>query len=132
MHPEFVHFLAKERIAQIEQHAAASARIAEARAARSEPHAPAVAIRTCRVDDAEALDLLAALEGRGRPRGSFLVAEVAGAIVAAVPLDDDDAPLADPFRPTENVIALLELRAAQIRKAERRRLRLGLRRPASA
>jgi hypothetical protein len=63
------------------------------------------------------------------PAGTVLVAEVRGELWAAVPVGGGSA-IADPFRPTADVVALLELRAAHLRTGRaggRRRGRLLLR-----
>ena len=72
-----------------------------------------VALRLCRIDDDPALERLALLEGRLLPQGRFVVAEVNGALVAAVPLHGGAA-FADPFEPTAHLLPLLRLQAAQL------------------
>lgn len=72
-----------------------------------------VALRLCRIDDDPALERLALLEGRLLPQGRFVVAEVDGALVAAVPLHGGAA-FADPFEPTAHLLPLLRLQAAQL------------------
>jgi hypothetical protein len=67
--------------------------------------------------DADELDRLAQLDSRRAPRGVVLVAEVGGELWAAVSLDDMHA-VADPFRPTGELVALLVARARQLRRAE--------------
>jgi hypothetical protein len=53
------------------------------------------------------------------PTLPLLGAEVAGRLVAAVRLDGDDAEaVADPFVPTEAAVAMLRLRAGQLRGVE--------------
>jgi hypothetical protein len=80
---------------------------------------------------------LAALDSASPPRGPALVAEADAHMLAALPLGSG-RPIADPFEPTAEVLALLELRAAQLRTpdatARRRggRLRSLLRAPARA
>nr|MDQ4041999.1 hypothetical protein [Actinomycetota bacterium] len=69
-----------------------------------------VTIRRSRPSDEARLRRVAALDSRPAPAGPALVAEVDGEIVAAVPLDGGP-PVADPFRPTADLVALLELRA---------------------
>lgn len=64
--------------------------------------------------DQPALERLAMLDSRPMPAGSFLLAEVDGELVAAVPLDSNDEPLSDPFRPTANLRELLRLQAAHV------------------
>jgi hypothetical protein len=71
-------------------------------------------VRAATARDGEAVRLLAALEGVPMPRGLVLVAEVGGNVLAALPLDGGRA-LADPFRRTQHLVALLELRAKQLR-----------------
>jgi hypothetical protein len=64
------------------------------------------------------------------PRGVVLLAEVQGELWAAVSVDDGHA-VADPFRPTGEIVALLEARAGQLRHVERHRtLRFARFRPA--
>jgi hypothetical protein len=76
-----------------------------------------ILIRYSREDDRLALERLAALDSRMLPKGSFLVAEVDGQLVAAAPLDVDAEPLSDPFLPTANVRELLKLRARHVRRS---------------
>ena len=84
----------------------------------AEPSATLV-LRLCCVGDDEALEQLAALDGRPLPRGRMIVAEVDGQLVAARPLEGG-AVLADPFRSTAHLLPLLELRAKQLESATRR------------
>jgi hypothetical protein len=90
--------------------------------------APTVLIRAARGSDGAALHRLAALDSARVPAGDLLVAETDGALVAALDADTGAA-IADPFRPTSDVVRLLELRAGTLRRRERRGLpeRLGLR-----
>ena len=69
-------------------------------------------ISACR----EELERLAALSEKPAALGDWLVADVDGVPVAAVSLDDGTT-LADPFRPTKQVVSLLELRAKQVAAA---------------
>src|ERR687896_1811576 len=71
--------------------------------------------------DADELEGLAQLDSRRAPRGVVLVAEVGGELWAAVSLDDMHA-VADPFRPTGELVALLVARAGQLRRTENGRL----------
>jgi hypothetical protein len=71
--------------------------------------------------DAEELGRLAQLDSRRAPRGVVLVAEVGGELWAAVSLDDMHS-VADPFRPTGELVALLVARARQLRRSENGRL----------
>jgi hypothetical protein len=78
--------------------------------------------------DAEALRRLAQLDSAPTPAPApMLIAEVAGELRAAVPLYGG-RPLADPFRPTAELVALLTERARQIAPPQRRPTRR-LRRP---
>ena len=134
MHPAFHQVIVTDRTKEIERaaqrarlwreprqpRAAERARLwrresRQPRAAGAEP----VALRLNRVHDREALTQLAALEGRPLPPGPFVVAEVNGAVVAAMPLGPGGA-LADPFRPTAEILPLLALRAAQLSPPGRR------------
>lgn len=82
-------------------------------------------IRPARSADAAALERLAALDGAsGRPSsGRELVVERDGRLVAAVDPLAPDAPLADPFAPTADAVALLRVRAAQLAPTGGRRRR---------
>jgi hypothetical protein len=59
---------------------------------------------------------LAALDSRTLPKGSFLLAEINGELVAAAPLYVDAELLKDPFRRTANVRELLRLQAGHVGK----------------
>ena len=88
-----------------------------------------VVMRAARGSDGDALARLAALDSKRAPRGELLVAEVDGAIEAAIQ-GDDGAVFANPFAPTTGLIALLELRAGRAKRQKARRglaERLGLR-----
>ncbi|MEA2458042.1 MAG: hypothetical protein QOC95_1014 [Thermoleophilaceae bacterium] len=103
-------------------HQADLRRDAQARRARagaapgSDGVPPEVVIRTATPADGPSLAALSALDGAAAPIGPALVAEVAGAPRAVLPLDGS-RPFGDPFRPTEELVALLELRAAQLRRS---------------
>jgi hypothetical protein len=73
-------------------------------------------IRRTTPDDAVALVRLAALDSKKPFDGDALVAVVDGELLAAVSLTGDGA-IADPFRPTADVVAMLEMRAAQLATA---------------
>ena len=72
-----------------------------------------VTLRLSRTDDDDALQRLAQLETRRPAAGGHVVAEVAGEIIAALPLNGGK-PYRDPFRRTAHLLPLLELRAQQI------------------
>jgi len=71
--------------------------------------------------DAAELDRIAQLDSSRAPRGIVLVAEVGGELWAAISLDDMHA-VADPFRPTGELVALLVARARQLRRTEQDRV----------
>jgi hypothetical protein len=75
-----------------------------------------LAIRLETPDDLPALAKLAALDSAAIPRRPLLLAEAGGEVVAALPLRGG-TPIADPFRPTAEIVDLLRLRAAQLRAA---------------
>jgi hypothetical protein len=77
-----------------------------------------VVIRPSAPADRAALERLAGRDSQPVPAGRLLVAEAGGELLAAVPIAGGQ-PVADPFRPTAALIGLLELRAAQLRRAER-------------
>src|SRR5829696_1387680 len=95
----------------------------------------AVTFRHATAADHDQLVRLAALDSAAPVSGPALVAESDARIVAALPLGSGH-PLADPFEPTAELLALLELRAAQLRNGHasrpgvRERLRALLRIPA--
>jgi hypothetical protein len=82
--------------------------------------APALTLRFAGPADTDAIDRLAQLDSRRSPRGPVLVAEVGGELWAAMSLDDRHA-VADPFRPTGELVALLAERGRQLRRASRGR-----------
>ena len=82
--------------------------------------ASSVTIRLAVPADAGAIDRLAQLDSRRAPRGLVIVAEVAGDLWAAISVDDGHA-VADPFRPTGELVALLTARSRQLRRSNARR-----------
>jgi hypothetical protein len=81
---------------------------------------PAVIIRAARGPDAAALDNLARMDSQRPLTGDVLLAEQDGVIVAAVA---GDRVVADPFRPTADLVALLRVRAGRSQGARGRRAR---------
>ena len=79
----------------------------------STPVAEAVLLRRATADDAARVRLLALLDNKRLPAGPFLVAEASGEIVAARSLSTG-AVVADPFRLTSDIVAMLSLRAGQV------------------
>ncbi len=75
-------------------------------------------VRRSTPGDEAALARLAGLDSASPPRGPALIAEADSRVLAALPLGSG-RPIADPFEPTAELVALLELRRAQIESAER-------------
>jgi hypothetical protein len=85
-----------------------------------------VTVRRSTSGDESALARLATLDSASPPRGPALIAEADSRMLAALPLGSG-RPIADPFEPTAELVAVLELRRKQIESAEgvsRRRGRL--------
>jgi hypothetical protein len=81
-------------------------------------------IRRADASDASALFRLAALDSAAPPTGDHLLAEVAGELWAAVEIDSGHA-IADPFRPSAELVDLLRLQLSldgRPERAERRML----------
>jgi hypothetical protein len=98
------------------------------------PIADPVLMRRAAITDAARIRELARLEDRRQPEGPFLVAEVAGEVVAALSLSSGVV-VADPFRLTADVVAMLQLRGTQVSVADSdspRRLRPRAERPVLA
>jgi hypothetical protein len=72
-----------------------------------------ITIRLARPQDERAVADLSVLDSAERPRGDVLVAEVDGSLWAAVSLEDRQA-VADPFRPSGDLVPLLRERADQL------------------
>ncbi len=76
---------------------------------------PIIAIRKATADDVVAIRRLASLDSaRKVPGGDLLVGVVDGEIRAALPIAGGRA-IADPFHPTADLVAHLELRAERLR-----------------
>jgi hypothetical protein len=72
-----------------------------------------ITVRRSVSGDRSELERLAALDSARPPTAPALVAEVDSRMIAALPLGSG-RPIADPFELTAAVVALLELRAAQM------------------
>ena len=72
-----------------------------------------VTLRLAREHDDETLERLAELNGLARVDGPHVVAEVEGAVTAAMPVGAGPA-LGDPFRPNAHLISLLGLLRQQL------------------
>jgi hypothetical protein len=79
----------------------------------------ALTIRPADLADLAGLDRLAALDSASPPTGHVLVAEVGGELWAAVDVDSGAA-IADPFRPSGDLVELLRLHARGERRSPRR------------
>jgi hypothetical protein len=93
--------------------------LAPTKAAARDGVVPEVVIRPAAVADAAAVARLAEMSERRVPSGLVLVAEVETELVAALAVDDRTV-LADFWRPTGDIVQLLELRSEQLRTARRR------------
>jgi hypothetical protein len=76
-----------------------------------------ITIRRTGAADGESLVRLAGLDSKHVPPGNFLIAEVDGVGWAAVAIESGEV-LADPFRPTADLVQMLQLRATRIREVE--------------
>jgi len=120
MHPYFTYQLALQRVATLQREAENFRRSREAknyRRARAAAVHPPQPVRTaiqlrlsaCR----DELERLAQLSDRRLRDGDWLVADLDGVPAAAVSLDDGTT-LSDPFKPTSQLVSLLELRRKQV------------------
>jgi hypothetical protein len=73
-------------------------------------------VRRSAPSDESELTRLAALDSTRPPRGPALIVEADSRMLAALPLGAGRA-IADPFEPTAELVALLELRRAQMASA---------------
>jgi hypothetical protein len=81
---------------------------------KAAPARERVTVRHATATDEPELARLAALDSARPITGAALVAESDARIIAALPLGSG-RPIADPFEPSAELVALLELRAAQLR-----------------
>jgi hypothetical protein len=81
-------------------------------------------VRHAVASDLSELARLAALDSASPPRGPALVAEADSRMLAALPLGSG-RPIADPFEPTAEIVALLQLRAEQLTRGEGERRGFG-------
>jgi hypothetical protein len=79
-----------------------------------------ISIRRSVASDHSELTRLAALDSASPPRGPALIAEADSRMLAALPLGSG-RPIADPFEPTAEAVALLQLRAAQLERSRSER-----------
>ena len=71
-----------------------------------------VAVRSAQPSDDPALARIALLDDKPLPRGRVLVGEADGEVIAAI--GNGGLAIAHPFRPTREVVTLLELRSVQL------------------
>jgi len=123
MHSDLRMAVAAQRLAALRQEADDWRRAREAKAAKagskllpSPAETANVTLRLDRAGDLAALHQLAAMNQRRLREEAHVVAEVEGKIVGALPLAGG-VPLVDLFVRTAHLVPLLELRAAQIRRA---------------
>lgn len=83
------------------------------------PRTEPVVLRPAVAADERPLMRLAALDSARLLAGDKLVAEQGGALVAAISLYDG-ATIADPFRPTADIVTLLRVRAGRARRGRAR------------
>jgi hypothetical protein len=89
-----------------------------------------ISIRRLGTGDRAELERLAQLDSRPPPEGALLGLAVEGRLVAAMSIATGES-IADPFSRTGELRALLELRAAQLRRREHGQRRRLLPRPTS-
>src|SRR3954451_1829225 len=89
----------------------------------TETHIDGISIRRLGDNDLAAVERLAQLDSRRPPEGALLGVEIDGRLLAAISLTTGES-TADPFSRTGELRALLELRAAQLRRRENGRRRL--------
>jgi hypothetical protein len=77
-----------------------------------------ITVRYAVAADLSQLARLAELDSATPPRGPALVAEADSRMLAALPLGSG-RPIADPFEPTAEIVALLQLRAEQLSEPDR-------------
>jgi len=111
VHPVLQHQIALERMASLHRQAAAYRRARAAAAHPPQPVRASIQLRLSRCR--EELERLATLSERPVREGDWLVADVDGVPVAAMSIEDG-ATLYDPFRPTSQLVSLLELRRKQL------------------
>jgi hypothetical protein len=111
MHPELLRQVAMARVADLRRDAVRYRRAREASFHAPQPVRAAISLRlsACR----DELERLAALSERPLHDGDWLVAELDGVPVAAVSVEAGTT-VYDPFKPTSQIVSLLELRRKQV------------------
>ncbi|HLX32251.1 MAG TPA: hypothetical protein VKR79_05710 [Gaiellaceae bacterium] len=111
MHPDITLLIARDRVETLHRQAARFRRARAASAYKARPVRSAIQLRLSECRDE--LERLAALTDRTAREGDWVVADLDGRPVAAVSLEDGST-LYDPFKPTKQVVSLLELRRKQV------------------
>jgi hypothetical protein len=113
-HPDISREFALGHVAELERSARRFRflRSAQVRPPRTLRQSIELRLSECR----DELERLAALSEKAVVDGDWLVADVDGIPVAALSLDDGTT-LADPFKPTAQVVSLLKVRARQVAAA---------------
>ena len=121
MHPELLQQMIDERRRELERRSRTGA-LRRGRPETAEAAAPASVVVCVCARCTTTLRSTGSPSSKSRPvpTGRHVIAEVDGTVVAAMPLGQGPA-LADPFRRTEHLIPLLELRARQLAPETRRR-----------
>jgi hypothetical protein len=125
MNPFLSSELAGEHIRDLLDEAGRAGRQRSERPSERNDRLAGLAIRRFAERDIDAIRRLAALDEQPVPTGGVLVAELAGELVAALPLDGGQV-LADPFKRTTDIVELLRKRARQLHESS------GTRRPRRA
>jgi hypothetical protein len=81
-------------------------------------HQDSLTLRIATAEDAEALARLVELEEARPLRGEVILAELDGRVMAALSVHDDRA-VADIFRPTAEIVAMLRARRGALIRARR-------------
>jgi hypothetical protein len=76
-------------------------------------HSVSVTIRAANAIDRASLRRVAERDSRAVPQGDLLVAEVDGELRAAIELESGEV-IADPFRPTAELVRMLTMRRSQL------------------
>jgi hypothetical protein len=87
-----------------------------------------ILMRRASIADAARIRTLAYLDDKRLPAGPFLVAELGDDVVAAMSLSSGTV-VADPFRRTADVVAMLRLRGTQVGDTSELQARRAARRP---
>jgi hypothetical protein len=119
VNPFFSNELAGEHIRDLRDEAARSGRRRREESSGRAERRRGLTLRHFAERDIDGIRRLAGLDSKPIPTGGVLVAELEGELVAALPLDGGEA-LADPFKPTADIVELLRVRARQIEESAAR------------